>query len=570
MRAATTLIALALTLGACAPSGDRNSAPGVTPAAPPAAVANAAHAAHIPTQEQLDRFMAEGRDPALRKIAAVDYYLHYRLMQATRIEEALGGEQQAMAALQSLGNAYERLAREFEVEVPKMHKTAAFTGEGMTSGFTGLGLGSFVGLLTGGMTSGMVSGMSDQELAAMNSKGPWKFEGKDSKAQVNIGNDGSVSQAMEFDVNTEDMNGKVKMKTRMTACPDPSGKLEVEVDVDSQMTVKGKDGMGGSVHSTFKYERYLDDNAELIQTADGTASSNHIRMAGIENFDRQYVDLTIGYERGGERIFQHHDEGGFSILRPEEVQRTMKVLESIELLQSLIGEGMLRGFMGEPPFASGRCIDLRVTSTPAKRAGLDPATPFQIEAKPRVKADGSPAQGTVKATLSGGSKLTLDGIPIRADSTHAYVGPEEKEQVASISFESRSKRGVGKAELTFDTKNRKRAYSITGGADEFHGTGEACDLEELFVVTGSGVTVRFVPASAESGRYSYSGNMSGFAVWGNGTYTVNYQGDVAVSISATGPGSVKTPKGTFSRTGSETYSLTPLGDKTCVPPTEPN
>jgi hypothetical protein len=402
----------------------------------------------------------------------------------------------------------------------------------------------------------------------MNSKGPWKFEGKDSKAEVNIGNDRSVSQAMEFDVNTESMNGKVKMTTRMTACPDASGKLEVEIDVDSQMTVKGKDGMGGSVHSTFKYERYLNDNAELIQTADGSASSNRVRMGGIENFERQYVDLTIGYERGGKRIWNHHDEGGFSIFRPEEAQRTMKLLESIELLQSLVGEAMLRGFMGEPPFASGRCIDLKVTSTPAKRTGLDPATPFQIESKPRVKSDGSPAQGTVKATLSGGSKLTLDGIPIKADSTHAYVGPEEKEQIASIAFESRSKRGIGKAQLEFDTKNRKRAYAITGGADEFHGTGQACDLEELFAVEGSGVTVRFVPSSANGGRYSYSGSMSGFAVWGNGTYTVNYQDDVAVSISSQGPGSVKTPKGTFSRNGSETYTLTPLGDQPCVGATD--
>jgi hypothetical protein len=136
MRAAITSIALALTLGACAPSGDGTSAPGATPAAPPAPVANAAPAAHIPTQAQLNRFMAEDRDSALRKIAAVDYYLHYRLMQATGIEEALGGEQQAMVALQSLGNAYERLAREFATEAPKMHKTAGFTGEGMTSGFT--------------------------------------------------------------------------------------------------------------------------------------------------------------------------------------------------------------------------------------------------------------------------------------------------------------------------------------------------------------------------------------------------------------------------------------------------
>ena len=45
---------------------------------------------------------------------------------------------------------------------------------------------------------------------------------------------------------------------------------------------------------------------------------------------------------------------------------------------------------------------------------------------------------------------------------------------------------------------------------------------------------------------------------GNGTYTVKYADDVAVSITATGPGSVKTPAGVMSRTGTEQYQLTPL------------
>lgn len=538
--------------------------------APPAAdtVAAAPRDPRIPTQADIDRFLAEGRDPALRKISALDYYLQFRLLQATGLVDALGGEDQAAAALLALGDEYERRARVFETEMPKMIKTTAFTGEGMTSGFTGMGLGSFVGLLTGGMTSGMVGSLSDQELAGLSSKGPMKYSGAGSQAEMQIGQDGSVSQSMEFDVNESGMNGKVNVKTRMTACPDVNGKLEVEVDVDSQMTVKGKDGVGGSVHSTFKYERYLDDDANLINTADGTASSNHIRMGGIENFESQYVDLTIGYERGGERIWNHHDEGGFSIFRPEEIDRTRKLLEAVELMQSLVAEAMLRGIGGDPPWASGRCIDLKVTSDPAKRTELDPATPFNIEAKPRVKEDGSPANGTVKATLSGGGSLTLNGTKIKADAKYVYVAPEEVDQDATITFESRSKRGIGKAQMSFDTRKKKKAYSISGGAGEFHGTGTTCDLAAQFFIEGSGVTVRFEPSSAKGGRYSYSGNMSGFPVWGHGTYTVNYQGDVAVSIESTGPGSVKTPKGTFSRTGSETYALTPLGDGPCVGATD--
>jgi hypothetical protein len=70
--------------------------------------------------------------------------------------------------------------------------------------------------------------------------------------------------------------------------------------------------------------------------------------------------------------------------------------------------------------------------------------------------------------------------------------------------------------------------------------------------------VKFVPGDANGGTYTYAGNMSGFAVYGNGTYTVRYADDVAVSITASGPGSVKTPAGVMSRVGTEQYKLTPI------------
>ena len=85
-------------------------------------------------------------------------------------------------------------------------------------------------------------------------------------------------------------------------------------------------------------------------------------------------------------------------------------------------------------------------------------------------------------------------------------------------------------------------------------------IAEQFFVEGSGNTVRFEPSSDRGGRYSYSGNMSGFAVYGHGTYTVNTDGDTATGIVATGPGSVKTPMGTQTAVGTEKYTLTPLPD----------
>lgn len=117
--------------------------------------------------------------------------------------------------------------------------------------------------------------------------------------------------------------------------------------------------------------------------------------------------------------------------------------------------------------------------------------------------------------------------------------------------------------MTFSTEREVEAYSASGGADEFHGTGQICDLAEQFFIEGSGVTVRFEPDSAGGGRYGYSGNMSGFAAYGHGTHEVQFDGDAAVKIIATGPGSVKTPMGTQTRTGTEVYQLTPLEGGGC-------
>jgi hypothetical protein len=558
MRTAITVIICAV-LTACA-QGEKPSASAAAPAAP---AADEPHAGFIPTRAQLDRFLAEGPDPTLRKISVADYWLHYKLMQATGIEKELGGEAQAIAALKALGEAYERKLRIAEVEVPKMIP-AAFTGEGMGSGFVGMGMGGFVGLITGGMTSGAISSMSDKELADLSAAGSVKHEGGGGSAQLQVGKDGSLTQSLEFDVKEGGLYGKVKMKIKMDACPDVSGKVTVDIEVDSQMSVSGKPGTGGHVQSKFKYERYLDDDAHLINTADGGAANLRVRMGGYENFESQSVDLTIGHERGGKTIFEHHDEQGFSIFRPEEVERTQELLRATELLQTLMAEVMLRG-MGKDagsPWESGRCIDLKATSSPAKRRGIRPSTAFDLEAMPRAKDGGATVGGTVTATLSGGSSLQPASGKVKADAKYGYTGPEKKDEAANVAFESRSKRGVGRATLEFDTK-ALRAYHMEGGAGDFHGVGQVCDLEKSFVVEGGGNTVRFEPASRDGGKYTYSGTMSGFAVHGNGTYRVRYADDVAVSITATGPGTVETPIGPQSAVDTEQYTLTPLGESAC-------
>jgi hypothetical protein len=165
----------------------------------------------------------------------------------------------------------------------------------------------------------------------------------------------------------------------------------------------------------------------------------------------------------------------------------------------------------------------------------------------------------VRASLSGDSSLDPAETKVRADARFTYVAPDERKKSAKVTLEARSKRGVGKAELAFDT-NDDAAYSAEGGADDFRGTGNICDLAAPFTIAGSGNTVRFTPRDSGGGTYDYSGTMSGFAVFGKGTYTVKYTDGVAVGITATGSGSVKTPMGVVSANGTEQYRLKPLQD----------
>ena len=68
----------ALALAACSPSADE-------------APAFETKHSHIPTQADIDKLLAEGVEPSLRKIAKLDYWLPYKLMRATGVGSAPGG-----------------------------------------------------------------------------------------------------------------------------------------------------------------------------------------------------------------------------------------------------------------------------------------------------------------------------------------------------------------------------------------------------------------------------------------------------------------------------------------------
>ena len=174
---------------------------------------------------------------------------------------------------------------------------------------------------------------------------------------------------------------------------------------------------------------------------------------------------------------------------------------------------------------SGKCVKLDVRSDPAKRTGAKPNTAYALFAEPRAKSDGAPTGGTVKATLNGEHMLNPRDKKVPADAQFDYQNPEKKGQSASIDFEARSKRGVGKASLQFDTK--KGGYRIDsaecpGGGRESMIT---CDITKPFTNTicGGLATLTHTPAdeSGRSGTWTMHVSSRGGTVKSSGSYSLS-------------------------------------------------
>ena len=466
-----------------------------------------AEPAASPVRAELVRLRREGPLPAAREASKLEFWLHYKLMQATGMSQALGGEERTLAALKTVGMGVERSATAAQSDVPRM-LPADFDGNGMDAGIMGAGYG----LIGSAITGGMLNGLTPDQVAQAMQNGPIKLGGKDGSAQIDIAQNGMDTE-LEQTVDADGVTGKVKTKVHLDACPDASGKLVVTIDTESQMSAGGKQG---AVKAKFRVERQLDDDARLIDGGDATLE---ITMDGTGASGPLHAGANVSTTNG----FQPFEESGFNIFHPEEAQHTADLMNGMFVTLQAMAEAMLTGALsgGEPPWESGRCVDLQVRSDPAKRKGARPNTAYTLFAEPRAKSDGMPTGGTVKATLNGANRLNPTG-KIKADAKFDYANPEKKDQSASIDFEARSRRGVGKATLDFDTKKGGyRIAAVSSGACAEPIT--VCDISKPFTNTicGGTVTWTHTPTGDKGGDFTFRfANGKGVAN-ASGTYTLN-------------------------------------------------
>ncbi|MCX6431260.1 MAG: hypothetical protein NTX29_00225 [Actinobacteria bacterium] len=248
-----------------------------------------------------------------------------------------------------------------------------------------------------------------------------------------------------------------------------------------------------------------------------------------------------------------------------------KVTDAFVAEQGKWGQLMAAATMGKAVEAakkgweSGRCVALEPTTSPSKRTGLKPSAALTITAAPRSKIDGSPVGGSVTATLSGGSSVDPAGSKVPADATFAYVAPGEKDKSATVSLEARSKRGVAKAEVAFDTK--AGGYALEGSIPTAPGgtriTGKTCDVTKPFTAESSGDmvgTITFTPTSDVAGTLTFTGRVGNapLKITGKGKYTVNVPaGADSGTLDWKWSVTTYTPLGSRTGSGPVTLSMTP-------------
>jgi hypothetical protein len=107
-----------------------------------------------------------------------------------------------------------------------------------------------------------------------------------------------------------------------------------------------------------------------------------------------------------------------------------------------------------------------------------------------------------------------------------------------VSLEARSRRGVAKASIDFDTK--QGAYVASGGT-QVKVSGTVPDLTAPFTLQGMGtgftVVYSYTPTSATGGTYTYAGSGSGVTMNGSGTYQITGS-DPVLTLTQTGQGCV--------------------------------
>jgi len=318
-------------------------------------------------------------------------------------------------------------------------------------------------------------------------------------------------------------------------CPAADGTFKGSARIDVSMA---KGGMGGRAAIDIQILGTVDDDA---------------RLATVEHEYR----VQMSDHGGGKAWFADASttatvvHGPTTVRVPRESGRINRVSSKIppEMVTAYHQIGVKLGVfivgvmteLAKQAWETGKCVSLGYTIQPAATAGLAPASEVSILAAPRSLLDSTPTRGSVTARLTGATSAAPADTKTPADATFAYVAAPEIGQKATVTMEARSRRGIGRAEVAFDT-NRQRLEPVSNWGD-FKLQGVICATGRPFeldaVADGNKVTLTFTPVDATSGSIRFGGNVEGAVIAGTGSYTLERVGTGGqLKMNTTGTGTI--------------------------------
>ncbi len=386
---------------------------------------------------------------------------------------------------------------------------ALSTGEGVFGGYMAVAL--IATTAVGGTNGATDAEMADKSGAA---EGNPRTEVQSSRERV----EGSVVGEQTSDGVSTRMSTTFDVAT----CPDPNGAFEAKATVDVSVS-KGSVGQRTTLDVTVKGTVGDDATTESLDIAFRAQGG---RASGGRG---EFIDLS-----GTATL-------GASSSSPVTVNRTGgTVSESLRTETADTGNtyalllGVQMYMAAKDAWSSGRCVRLAYTASPGP-TGLDPDSTSSIVATPTSKLDGTPTKGTVTATLSAGGAGVEPGTPVPADATFTYTAPSTSGDGGTVSLESRSRRGIGKADVVLTTGG---AYVASGSSEGVTFSGQVASLSAPFTIdiafagSDSGA-FSFEPTDETSGVVTIQALGSGAVVTGGGTYTVADNPDGTKTLTAT-------------------------------------
>jgi len=483
------------------------------------------------TGEGLDavvqHFESLNADEQLAAIATSDARAEREFWKISGIDDALGGEKAADQVFGEMQTALGSIAD----TVTSDAGTVTFAPASFRDGFDdALGAGTFTNMLTSG-----AAGEAGVNLTDGSDVSGSKELGDGIKITVSSSG-GLITVVIDIDAKFTGVQLKSKTKSVFNPCPDSSGKVRAEGT--SSLFVTGPDGRGMAQEISITDDIEVNDDAKK-------ASSNYTYTVEYSTTSPGGSTNAVAVSVGPDGTQVENAVGNGSSVADD-------AIKTGAFYASWIAGALEKA--AEKGWSDGRCIKLDISSSDGP-TGLEPDSKVTITASPTAKGDGQPAGGTVKATLKGNKAISPDGEKVKANATFTYTAPHEKDDSGTVHFEARSKRGVGLADVRYDT-NRNKAFLIEGGGGDLGFSGQTCDISKPFSISGTGLTLSFTPKGLTAGSYTISGFAG--ATWsGGGSYDITLK-DKGGSMTTNGKHTVTSPVGSFTKAGKMNFTLTPI------------